>query len=206
MCTKPPHIKLFGAVEAQDLNAVEAILSKGSVDLGFQHPDMGGASVLHRAARHTEAGIFNALLRAGADPLAISKDGKTALMTAVYFGNVKTVKSLLNLGIGDLLGIADDSRSTAFHYCSQQGHSEILSMLIEASGEEVNTLISSRDAGNNTPLHKAAIGGHVDAVRLLLKSGAESSVKNFDDMTPAQCCIFFEPKGYEACMAALETK
>ena len=35
----------------------------------------------------------------------------------------------------------------------------------------------------NTPLHMAAIGGHIDIVKVLLEKGAEVGIKNSQDYT-----------------------
>ena len=206
MCSKPPHVKLFAAVEEENLSSVEAILSKGSVDLGFQHHDFGGQTVLHRAARHLDAGILKALLKAGADPLVVSQDGKTALMTAVYFGNVQAVKTIIEIGINDLLGMIDDSRANAFHYGSQKGRAEILTLLLNVCPGDAQNFVNACDAGNNTPLHKAALGGHNSAIRVLLDHGADPAAKNFDNMTAAECCAFAKPDGYESCVEMLQSK
>lgn len=42
--------------------------------------------------------------------------------------------------------------------------------------------------GENTPLHWAAMRGHVEIVNLLLKSGADRSARNKQDKVPIDLC------------------
>lgn len=44
--------------------------------------------------------------------------------------------------------------------------------------------VNSQSYSGNTPLHNACGRGQVDTVRLLLKSGADSSLKNYHNDTP----------------------
>lgn len=44
--------------------------------------------------------------------------------------------------------------------------------------------VNSQSYSGNTALHSACGRGHVDTVRLLLKSGADSSLKNYHNDTP----------------------
>lgn len=44
--------------------------------------------------------------------------------------------------------------------------------------------INSQSYSGNTALHSACARGQVDNVRLLLKSGADSSLKNYHNDTP----------------------
>lgn len=58
-------------------------------------------------------------------------------------------------------------------------------MLLDRLGKEDNMdLIEVPDTFNNSPLHIAAINGHVDVVHLLIKYGAEVDSRNDQERTP----------------------
>ncbi len=44
------------------------------------------------------------------------------------------------------------------------------------------------EQGDNTPLHWAAMRGHVEIVNLLLQSGADRGIRNKQDKLPIDLC------------------
>lgn len=91
-------------------------------------------------------------------------DGKTALHDAAWKGNVEAVQMLLDAG-------ADyDERThrgaTPLHMASYRNH-RAMPLLIE-----IGACIEDEDKFGRTPLHWAAEVGHLDAIQMLLQSGA----------------------------------
>ncbi len=63
---------------------------------------------------------------------------------------------------------------------AEYGDAKKVKTLLEAGGADPNT----KDEYGSTPLHWAALKGHLDVVELLLKHGADPNVKDEDGSTP----------------------
>jgi len=110
--------------------------------------------------------------------------GVTALQEACFAGNAKAVEALLELGADLSLKTGDpDSHLWARpHYnaldaavwggvkCDPEQGGRLVEALVRA-GAKVNR----HDATGKTPLHHAAANLHVDAIKVLLKAGADIS-------------------------------
>jgi ankyrin repeat protein len=57
-----------------------------------------GGTPLSEACVNSDPVMIEKLLKAGADPNAVSQQGETALMTAARTGSVESVKALLDHG------------------------------------------------------------------------------------------------------------
>ena len=162
---------------------------------------------LHVAARRWDVPMVEHLVRHGADPLRRRKDGCTPHTVAEMYGNHDIAVRLLALGAEDELSplerfIAACSRADGaaaramlaarpslrselrpehhlmLHRPAERGDAAVLETML-AGGFEPD----ARDKDNVTPLHRAAMGGHVDAVRTLLAHGA--NVNALDGMFSA---------------------
>lgn len=101
------------------------------------------------------------------------------LITGAHDGKIDLVQN----AIADGANINDNSELdnfTALHYAAQNGHSEIVDLLLML-GANVNATTSY----GNTPLHQACIGDHVECVKLLLNAGARRDVINRDNYFPS---------------------
>ena len=67
------------------------------------------------------------------------------------------------------------------HFAVECGNVEIIPLLLSAKSH-----INEKTHENQTPLHLAAANGHAETVRILLKQGAKSNLKNKNNKT-AQC-------------------
>jgi ankyrin repeat protein len=117
-----------------------------------------------------------------ADPSLInshSHDGFTPLGLAVFFGQPKAVKTLLDAGADVNLASRESMKVTPLASASAARQLEIARVLIE-HGADVN----ARAASDFTPLHESAASGKTDFAQLLLEHGADPNAKASDGKTP----------------------
>jgi ankyrin repeat protein len=156
-----------------------------------------GEAPLHVAARRWDAAMADALLQHGADPMRRRSDGCTPHTLAELHGNRDIAVRLLAAGAEEELSPVDRfvaacaraDRHTAttmlasrpglrmdlrhehhlmMHRPAEAGQAPVLETML-ACGFDPNV----RDRDNVTPLHRAAMGGHPEAVRVLLAFGAD---------------------------------
>ena len=156
-----------------------------------------GEAPLHVAARRWDVPMVEALVAHGADVSRRRGDGATPHTLAELHGNPDIAAWLLAHGAADELSplerfIAACARADRpaadailaahpavrsqlrpehhlmLHRPAESGNAAVLETML-ACGFETD----ARDKDNVTPLHRAAMGGHVDAVRVLLAHGAD---------------------------------
>jgi ankyrin repeat protein len=149
----------------------------------------------HPANAGLQVPLINLLLDFGAalEGRGTRKWG-TPLFTALAFGMGDAAKALAErgacielphaagLGLVDaaarLLPAADhEARHRALSLAAQQGHAEIVRLLLEA-GEEPNRYNPEGNHPHATPLHQAVLGGHEAVVRLLVERGARLDIRD----------------------------
>ncbi|CAF4540096.1 unnamed protein product, partial [Rotaria sp. Silwood2] len=97
-------------------------------------------------------------------------------------GNIEAVEICLKNG-----GKIDDQQedlSTPVHLASSQGSIEILKLMFNCQSELKSRVIRMTDIQGMTPLHKAAMGDHVDVIEFLLEEGADIDVRDISKRTP----------------------
>jgi hypothetical protein len=116
------------------------------------------------------------------------------LFTALAFGMSDAAKALAKRGaridlpaaaglglVGDaalLFPSADvEERHRALSLAAQQGHAEIVRLLLDA-GEDPNRYNPESNHAHCTPLHQAVLGGHETVVRLLVERGARLDIRD----------------------------
>ena len=87
-------------------------------------------------------------------------------------GNLDDIHNLLPAASGD-------DRHWALALSSQFGHAEIVQMLLDA-GEDPSRYNPVGCHSHSTPLHQAALAGHIDVVRLLVERGARLDFRGHD--------------------------
>jgi ankyrin repeat protein len=156
-----------------------------------------GEAPLHVAARRWDVAMADLLLGHGADVHARRADGRTPHALAALHGNEAVAARLLAAGASDELSPLDrfvaacargdrdaglrmlDERPSLrdelraedhlrLHGPAESGDARVLEAML-ACGFEVD----ARDKDGVTPLHRASMGGHPEAARLLLAAGAD---------------------------------
>lgn len=131
--------------------------------------------------------LIDLLCDRGADP-----DG--AIVGAAVGFELEAVKALLRRGARMTLPVAaalDDigqarkllpnadagQRHLALAVGSQYGHTEIVQLMLDA-GEDPNRFNPVGAHSHSTPLHQAALNGHLEVVKLLIARGASTKMKD----------------------------
>ena len=166
-----------------------------------------GEAPLHVAARRWDVAMIELLVQHGADPRRPRRDGCTPYALAELHGNHDIAVRLADLGARAELSTLEQfiaacargDRSSAeamlrahpalraelrpehhllLHRPAEAGQADVLETML-ACGFQAD----ARDKDNVTPLHRAAMGGHPDCVRVLLTHGAD--VNSLDGMFSA---------------------
>jgi ankyrin repeat protein len=156
-----------------------------------------GEAPLHVAARRWNVSMVEHLVSHGADIARRRGDGATPHKVAAIHGNQEIADWLLARGAQDELSLSDHfvaacargDRASAeamlvanpalrgqltpqhhlmLHRPSEVGDAVVLETMLACGFDP-----RARDKDGVTALHRAAMGGHVDAVRVLLQHGAE---------------------------------
>lgn len=105
------------------------------------------------------------LLKAGANPSAKNKYGKTPLMFAALGGHYRVAKALLKRGAD--VNARNIYSETALMAAVQNGNRRIISLILEKNAE-----INVRDNKGRTALMRAAWNGDIKICSLLVEKGA----------------------------------
>jgi len=189
----PPLVYVMGW--SRDPSGLRWLLEHGA-DPNLSWGDEGEAP-LHVAARRWDVDVVELLVTHGADPLQRRRDGYTPHTLAALYGNHDIAARLLMLGATDELSplesfIAacargDNARARAMldvqpslpsalrreHHLMLHGPAESGNAVVLETMVACGFAVDARDKDGVTPLHRAAMGGHVDAVRVLLAHGAD---------------------------------
>jgi hypothetical protein len=118
-------------------------------------------TALHGSALHGEFEAVNSLLARGA---------RVDLPVAAALGRIDDARRLL-------AGADGGARHVALALSAQFGHVQIVRLLLDA-GEDPNRYNPPGSHSHSTPLHQAALAGHLDVVKLLVERGARLDIKD----------------------------
>ena len=135
---------------------------------------------LHYAAAHRQTNVVEMLLRMGVDANASDLKGDHALNIACLRGDPATARLLLEHGANP--NLRNREGATPLPDAALNGNVEVIGLLLD-KGAEVNAVESE---SRSTALHYAASFGRLEAARLLIKSGADASIKNAKGEMPLQ--------------------
>jgi uncharacterized protein len=172
------------------------------VVLWFSAATAGSYEDFFSAVMRDDPGTVHALLNRGFDPNTINERGLTGLYLALRDSSMKTAQVLIEwpktniesrtpqdespLMMAALRGQTEIVRKliardadvnktgwTPLHYAATSAHLEIIALLLEN-----HAYIDAESPNGTTPLMMAAQYGSPAAVKLLLESGADATLKN----------------------------
>ncbi len=177
---------LLNAIGQDDVSYVQAAVNRGAVGINQKisvqvYPD--GAPLIALAARAGSIKTLRYLLAAGADVNARTPVNETPLMLAAYFRDEgasssdrhdEAVRLLVEAG-ANLEN--EPHHYTPLAYAAYNDRQRALRYLIERGARVDADANGGRVVYINTPLMMAAIQGHREAVRVLLRAGADPLVR-----------------------------
>ncbi|XP_043525076.1 ankycorbin isoform X3 [Frieseomelitta varia] len=165
-----------GAADKDGLTALHCAASRGHarcvetlVNLCGAHPDHvddNGCSALHYAATLGHADATALILKLGADPNRQDRKGRTPALCAAAKGQLETLKILAQHG-GSLYARTIRGTGVA-HEAVASGRIELIKWLAKKRPSTLD--VATHDG--KTPLHVAALHGHLDVCKALLDNGA----------------------------------
>ena len=172
------------------------------VFIGYSLSNAGSYDDFFLAAKLDQPYVVEKLLARGFDPNTLAADGQTGLLVALRDSSPKVAKLLIDhpqtkvearsaqdespLMLAAMRGYLDLCQAliardadvnkpgwTPLHYAATGGHLQITQLLLDHSA-----YIDAAAPNGSTPLMMAAMFGTTEVVNLLLKSGADPTLKN----------------------------
>lgn len=170
--------------------------------IGFSVATAGSYDDFFLAIKRDDSGTVISLLTRGFDPNTLNPAGESGLLLAVKEPSIKVAEVLINwpktdvelrnkqdespLMMAAFKGLLEISQKliardadvnktgwTPLHYAATRGHLEIITLLLDS-----HAYIDAESPNGSTPLMMAAHYGTPEAVKLLLKAGADPLLKN----------------------------
>jgi len=145
-------------------------------------PARSGYTALHLAVMKGDAGLFDELVKLGADPAALADDGNHALgIAVVHKASLPMLERLATTGLDLTLPNADGF--TALHGASEIDHAAVVPWLLAHGLPR-----EARTKHGHTALHIACALGHAEAAKALLVAGADINASS-PDGTPRDVAL-----------------
>ena len=125
--------------------------------------------------------------------------GVNPLVSTVTYEEPELCKLLCERGDVDVDKGNQSGGATALHSAARHGSMECMRILLDAGKANVN----AKDNYSDTPLHNAALWGHIEAATLLIERGAEINPLNRHNKTPLDLAHY---DNHTATIAFLKTK
>ena len=173
------------------LTALHNAAMKGHVKLVDNLVNKHGASVealtlkkqtpLHLAALNGQLGVCERLLELEASPDSNDEMSQKPLHLAAANDHTAVVKLFLD-DRPSLVSATTKNGNSLAHLAALKGSVDVLNMMFEIDKTLVTQ--SKNRFTDNSPLHLATEGGHVDAVRLMLQNGVSPADENKEGFNP----------------------
>jgi len=160
----------FVAIKRDDRNAVATLLQRG---FDPNTVDGSGDPALLLAVRQSAWTVLEELLRAPDVRVEVrNRADESPLMLAALSGRAALCRQLIQMN-------ADVNKTgwTPLHYAATNGHLEVMQLLLDE-----HAYIDAESPNLTTPLMMAAHYGTAQAVKLLLDSGADPTLKNIQGL------------------------
>ena len=183
----------FAAIKKDDAATVAALLARG-IDpntLGLE-----GLTGLFMAARAGHAKVALVLLEApDTDVECRNSADESPLMLAALRGDLAMARALIARD-------ADVNKTgwAPLHYAASRGQIPMIDLLLEH-----HAYIDAESPNRTTPLMMAAGYGSVQATRILLRAGADATVKNAEGLTALDFALGFGKADTAAALRAVAT-
>ncbi|XP_066542576.1 ankyrin repeat domain-containing protein 50 isoform X2 [Hoplias malabaricus] len=148
------------------LNIATLLIEKGGVPL--ESRDTEGRTALHVASWQGDLGGIGLLLKHGADPNTVDSEGRPPLHSVAWRGHTAAGKLLLRAREINVDLACKKQGATALSVASQEGHAEIVAMLLEKGADPDHV-----DHYGRSPVKVAGKRGLFNIVRLLESYGAK---------------------------------
>ncbi|XP_072559799.1 fibronectin type 3 and ankyrin repeat domains protein 1 isoform X1 [Paramormyrops kingsleyae] len=209
---------LHQAVNMNDQEQLAKVLQSGTIDVDV--PDRMGFTPVMVAAQKGYFSLVQILVQRGADVMRKSSDRKDSLTLACFSGHLEVVKYLR--GCGAPWTSREGGGLTALQAALHGGHLPVIAYMIQDGCEvdgrdgvsgwtplmEVSAVsgnvavaallinagasVNAADRKGKTPLMVAVLNDHQDLVSLLLRNGADLSVKNEFGSSAAEMARAFD--------------
>lgn len=114
------------------------------------------------------------------------EESQRLFLDAAYYGHVKLIKTLLQLNV-DPNTITLKSDFAAIHYAAAKNQANVITELLATKKVDANKPLSD----GRTPLHLAAMFGHVKSVSILIAHGVNLEAKTNNGMTPLEIATYY---------------
>ncbi|KAG8237145.1 hypothetical protein J437_LFUL011193 [Ladona fulva] len=189
---EPGSTCLHEAVKANDSKCVQILLEKGA-DAGAQ--DFHGRVPLELAGTRAKIclnqylEILESLIKA---KVRTSDHAfHIALLNALHQKSESAVLSLLRGGANPWV---EEEPETALHVAASSGMEQPLKIFIKEMQDRNELKINVRDHMKRTALHRAAYEGHSECTSVLIRSGADLSLKDESEMSCLEAVLLNLPK------------
>ena len=137
-------------------------------------------------------------------PLTKEEELNHALWDAAMKNKPDSIRDLLSLSIHEDVIANTNSKDfhkvTALHIAASEGYVSVCEALLDYGS---NTELNPRNVLDRTPLHLSCIRGHLEVSQLLVRSGADVNVQDFEGNTPLHLAV---EQGYVQLIAWILTK